>query len=192
MAQSVKNKSKRKSPLPLIFMGAGLIFLSVAILIFVPKENVPAKSESRFSAVPAAVNYPVPELTLTDINSYQVSLADLRGQVILVNNWATWCPPCRAEMPELEAYFRAHKNDDFVLVGINSGDKQAQVVDFVAEYGLTFPMWLDYDGEALYAFGTNALPSSFVIDKTGTVRLAWSGGIDTATLEEYVTPILKE
>lgn len=185
-------KPKRRSPLPLIIMGAGLVFLAIAIVVFVPRGNASLKSDSGFGALPAAVNYPAPDLKLTDINSHQVSLADLRGKVVLVNNWATWCPPCRAEMPELETYFRSHKNDDFVLVGINSGDKQTQVVDFVAEYGLTFPMWLDYDGDALYAFGTNALPSSFVIDKTGTVRLAWTGAIDAATLEEYVTPLLRE
>ena len=136
--------------------------------------------------------YPYPKLELTDLRGVPVSLEDYRGQVVLVNNWATWCPPCRAEMPELETYFRAHQAEGFVLLGINSGETQEQVSEFVQSYDLTFPMWLDPTGKALDVFGTNALPSSFVIDRKGIVRLAWTGGIDAATLEAHVTPLLNE
>ena len=119
-------------------------------------------------------------------------MVGLRGQVVLVNNWATWCPPCRAEMPELEAYFRAHANEGFLLVGINSGDTQAQVLEFIKEYELTFPMWLDPTGLALHEFKNNALPSSYVIDKSGTVRFVWTGAVSLEALETYVTPLLAE
>ena len=120
------------------------------------------------------------------------SLADLKGKVVLVNNWATWCPPCRAEMPELEAYYQAHKGDGFVLVGINSGDKQSQVVEFIREYEISFPMWLDPSGMALRAFKNNALPSSYLLDESGTVRRVWTGAVSLETLEQYVTPLLED
>jgi peroxiredoxin len=93
-------------------------------------------------------------------------------------------------MPALEAYFQAHKGDGFTLVGINSGDQRDQVVDFKREYDLTFPLWLDPTGLALREFKNNALPSSYVIDKTGTVRFFWMGAVSLEALETYVTPLL--
>ena len=196
MAKYPKNKSrKRQSPLPLILIGIGLIVIAAAFVIFIPKQdgNANASAPAQIPAsVPGEMNYPAPELTLTDMQGQTVSLADYRGQWVLVNNWATWCPPCRAEMPELNAYYEAHKGDGFVLIGISSGDTQAQIADFIQEYGLSFPMWQDPTSAALRAFQMDYLPSSFVIDPSGTVLLAWTGAISLVTLEQYVTPLLKD
>jgi len=169
-----------------------LIFIAIAGVIFIPRETTPAKTSSSADPAPGRVNYPVPDLELTDLDGEPVSLADLRGRVVLVNNWATWCPPCRAEMPELEAYYRKHKDDAFVLVGVNSGDQREDVVDFIRDYGLSFPVWLDPTGMALHVFKNNALPSSYVIDKSGTVRMVWMGAVSLEALEAYVTPMLSD
>jgi peroxiredoxin len=190
---SYKNKVRSKpksSPLPLMMVGVGLMIIAIAVLVFAPGEAPPAKAVSEGVPVPGSVNYPAPELELTDLKGEPVSLAGLTGQVVLVNNWATWCPPCRAEMPDLEAYFQAHKNDGFTLVGINSGDQREQVVDFQRELGLTFPLWLDPGSLALRAFQSSALPSSYVIDKTGTIRFVWMGAVSLEALETYVTPLI--
>ena len=190
MAQ--RRKLKRNSPLPLILTGAGLILIAIAAMIFIPKDAPTSKGPGELGFKPASVNYPAPALKLTDVNGNPVSLTDYHGKIILVNNWATWCPPCKAEMPDLEAYHQAHKNEGFSLIGISAGDTQKQVADFIEAYGITFPMWLDPQESALAAFETMSLPSSFVIDAGGTVRLAWTGAISLENLERYVTPLLKE
>lgn len=196
MANYTKNKrrkSKKKSPLPLILIGIGLIAIAVAIVIFMPKngDTVAASAPGEIPAsMPGEMNYPAPELTLTNMQDQPVSLADYRGQWVLVNNWATWCPPCRAEMPELNAYYEAHRDNGFVLIGVSSGDTKAQIADFVQEYGLSFPMWQDPTSASLRAFRMDYLPSSFVIDPSGNVRLAWTGAVSLETLEKYVTPLL--
>jgi len=118
------------------------------------------------------------------------SLADYRQNVVLVNNWATWCPPCRAEMPTLQAYYEAHKDQGFTLLAIEAGDPPGQVAQFVQAYGLTFNVWLDADKAALVAFKNPNLPNSYVIDRAGMVRYAWTGAIRRAMLEKYVTPLL--
>jgi peroxiredoxin len=198
MAKHTKNqrqKSKVKSPLPLILIGVGLIVVAIAFAILTPKNgnNTSASSPGEIPAsIPGEMNYPAPALTLTDMQDRSVSLADYKGLWLLVNNWATWCPPCRAEMPELNAYYEAHKDEGFVLVGISSGDSKTQIEDFIREYGLSFPMWQDPTGASLRAFGMNYLPSSFVIDPSGTVRLAWTGAVSLATLEKYITPLLEQ
>jgi peroxiredoxin len=193
MSYTRKKVAKRnKSPLPLILAGAGLILAAVAVMVFGPRETAPAKVDGSVGPVPGTVDFPVPELALWDLEGQSVSLEALRGQVVLVNNWAAWCPPCRAEMPELEAYFRIHKDEGFTLVGVNAGDTQEQVLDFIREFGLTFPMWLDPTGLALHAFRNNALPSSYVIDQAGTVRLVWTGAVSLEALETYVTPLFED
>ena len=166
--------------------------VAIAVMVFAPKNNLPLKLDADVSPLPGEVNFQAPELALENLGGDPVTLAELRGQVILVNNWATWCPPCRAEMPELEAYFRAHVDEGFLLVAINSGDTQEQVTAFVEEYDLTFPMWLDPTGLALDEFKNNALPSSYVIDRSGTVKFVWTGAVSLEALETYVTPLLAE
>ena len=141
---------------------------------------------------PARVDFPAPDLQLHDITGNTVSLSDYQGQVVLVNNWATWCPPCRQEMPILDAYFRDHRHQDFVIVAIEAGDAADLVADFANRYGMSFPVWVDPSSSALNSFRNNYLPSSYLIDKEGQVVMVWSGAVTRASLEENITPLLKD
>lgn len=172
-------------------IGFGLLILGAAAFVLLPKPGLRDDTSRSFSAIPAKVSFPAPELALKDLQGNPVSLANTRGQVVLVNNWATWCPPCKDEMPTLEAYYKKHRDQNFNLIAIEAGELAAEVADFVRQYRLTFPVWLDPGSTATTAFRNDALPSSYVIDPQGTVRLAWSGAIDRENLENYVTPLLE-
>ena len=174
--------------IPLFLLGLGLILIAISGY-FVLKNN---SAQTDFSAVPAQVNYAAPELTLTDTQGTVHSLADYKGQVVLVNLWATWCPPCKEEMPTFEAYYNKHKDEGFIIIAVNDGDPTPDVLQFVEDYGLTFPIWLDPTYIATeQAFKTINLPSSFVIDREGVIRLQWIGGIDKKALDKFVTPIIE-
>lgn len=142
--------------------------------------------------VPAVVNFPAPDISLNDLNGQPVSLTDYNQQIVLVNNWATWCPPCKSEMPTLMKYYQEHRKQGFMLIGIEAGDPATDVAKFVAEYKLTFPILLDPNTRALDSFHNDSLPSSYVIDHNGTVILAWTGPISHAMLEKYLTPLLEQ
>jgi cytochrome c biogenesis protein CcmG/thiol:disulfide interchange protein DsbE len=172
-----------------LMIGAGLIVFG--IVLFMILYN-PAALPGDLSAVPAQVDFASPKLTLEDLSGSPVSLDDYMGSVVLVNLWATWCPPCREEMPALQNFYEKYKSDGFVLVAINQEEPPELVEPFVKEFGLTFPVWLDLNYQAEQEFKTNSLPSSFVIDRTGRVRLMWFGGISKKNLEKYVTDIIKE
>lgn len=179
----------------LTIAGVGLILVGVAALFFIASTRAAddPTQPTDFSAIPAKVRYDAPALTLNDARGDQHSLSDYRGQVVLVNLWATWCPPCKAEMPNLQSFYQKHQQDGFTVIAIDDGDPTADVIAFVNEYGLTFPVWLDPTYQATdHAFKTANLPSSYVIDRTGKVRLAWVGAISEANLDKYVTPIIKE
>lgn len=174
---------------PFILLGLGLLLI-IASAYFI-LQDVSARSD--FSTVPASVNYSAPELTLTDTQGISHSLMDYRGQVLLVNLWATWCEPCKREMPALQAFYNRHREEGFVVIGINDGDSKADVLQFLREYRLTFPIWLDPTYIATeQAFKTLGLPSSFVIDREGTIRLQWVGGISRKMLDQHVTPLITE
>ncbi|HSF82312.1 MAG TPA: TlpA disulfide reductase family protein [Anaerolineales bacterium] len=185
-------KSKAFQLMAMGLIGAGLLVLGMLAMIMLPKPEASAGSTGESPAIPARVEFYAPALVLHDLDGRSVSLSDYPGQVVLVNNWATWCPPCKEEMPALQAFYEDHQHQDFTIIAIEAGEPVAEVAQFVAAYGLTFPVWPDPDQQAAAAFHNPALPNSYVIDKNGTVRLVWMGGVDQATLEKYVTPILEE
>lgn len=175
----------------MLVLGIGLILIGLYIALALSQVGQD-KPRQPLGSIPVAVNYPAPDLKLDTLHGQSASLEDYRGQVILVNLWATWCPPCRAEMPVLQAYYESHQKQGFVLIAVNAGDSATEVQAFVEKTGLTFPIWLDPNNSALRAFRTTGLPSSFVIDRAGQIRLAWSGAIERKTLEKYVTPLINQ
>jgi peroxiredoxin len=173
--------------IPLVLMGGGLIFLGVVAAVALLNGG---SFSTDFSVTPSSVNFPAPDLTLNDLNGERVTISDYNQQIVLINNWATWCPPCKAEMPTLLKYFKEHVDEGFTLVGINAGDPANEVTKFVDDYGLTFPILLDPNNKSLINFHNENLPSSYVINRDGDVVLAWTGPISFAMLEKYVTPLL--
>ena len=184
------NENKKvRNIIPLFLLGLGLILIGTASYSILQDVS----TQTDLSAVPAQANFPSPELTLTDLQGVTRSLTEYRGQVVLVNLWATWCPPCKEEMPAFQAYYDKYNEEGFTIIAVNDGDPTPDVVQFVRDYQLTFPVWLDPTYIATeQAFKTLNLPSSFVIDRGGTVRLRWVGGVNKKTLEEHVTPIIRE
>lgn len=173
----------------LLLLGLGVLLLGSSAYFIL--QDVSARSD--FSTVPATVSYSAPELTLTDTQGISRSIADYRGQVVLVNLWATWCEPCKQEMPTLQSFYNRHRDQGFVIIGINDGDPKEDVLQFLQEYRLTFPVWLDPTYIATeQAFKTLGLPSSFVIDRGGMIRLQWVGGISRKMLDQHVIPLITE
>jgi thiol-disulfide isomerase/thioredoxin len=176
---------------PLLFLGLGSLLIIVSIYLVWRNQNQAPQTD--LSAVPAQVSFPAPDLTLTDVQGVSRSLADYRGQVVLVNLWATWCPPCKEEMPVLQSFYDKYKEKGFVILAIDDGDPTADVLQFVKDYELTFPVWLDPTYQATdHAFHAPGLPTSFVIDRSGTIQLTWVGGIQSRMLEKYVAPLILE
>ena len=188
------------SPLPrrriagLILAGIGIIVVGAALSVLLSENrSADTTGAADYSAIPAKVSYAAPALQLTDIGGTERSLDQYAGQVVLVNLWATWCPPCTAEMPNLQRFQERHGTEGFTVIAVDDGDPRQEVVAFIAARGLTFPVWLDPTYEATdRAFKTSNLPSSYVVDRDGIVRLVWFGAISEANLERYVTPLIKE
>jgi len=193
MKKQKKYRKQRKNNWVPVITGVGLILFGFVLFALLRRTDEAAASTSADRSVtPMEVNYSAPKLSLQNLNGTTESLEDFRGKVVLVNNWATWCPPCKAEMPTLEQYYETHESEGFTIIAIEAGDGKDQVSQFVNSLQLKFPIWLDPNGDALQAFKNGNLPNSYVIDRAGTVRYAWTGEISLAMLEKYVTRVIME
>lgn len=118
-------------------------------------------------------------------------IADFRGDWVLVNLWASWCEPCRQEAPDIQAYWERHRDDGFVVFGIDTEDATEKAIEFVEEFGLTYPIVRDPEGERREAFATLGFPESFLVDPDGNIALIRRGPVDIDYLRQNVTPLLR-
>ncbi len=151
-----------------------------------------ASAEGRLTGQPLpaapAVGHPAPEIQLVDTAGERFELSALRGTPVVLNFWATWCPPCRAEMPELEA---AHVSlaDQVAVVGVNQGESQAEVAAFAQGIGVSFSLPLDERMDASRTYAVRSLPTTFFIDRSGIIRRIQVGPLTEATLAQSLRAI---
>ncbi|MEJ2731471.1 MAG: TlpA disulfide reductase family protein [Deltaproteobacteria bacterium] len=161
------------------YRGAIFILLAVVALavLFLLKQN---NSYLKFS--PLETGRPAPNFTLPGLDGKMISLSDYRGHVVLVNIWATWCPPCVGEMPSMEKLYRALKGENFEIlaVSIDALGKKA-VAPFMKKYNLSFPALMDPDGTIKTLFQTTGVPESFIINQEGILIEKVIGPKDWAT-----------
>lgn len=129
-----------------------------------------------------------PDFTLTDLEGRPVRLSDLRGKAVLINFWATWCPPCMREMPEMQRLYAA-RGDEFEILAVNFLEHRPQVIPWVEEYGLEFPILMDVTGEVSSRYGVWSYPTSVFIDKDGIVRGRFVGELSYQMMEDFVDAI---
>ena len=124
-----------------------------------------------------------PPLELTDVQGKVHRLADYRGKAVLVNFWATWCGPCREEMPSMEQLRVAMQGRPFVVLAVNVGEGARVAGDYGSQMSLGFPLLLDRDTKTTRAWGARILPASFVVGPDGRIRYSYLGAIDWASPE---------
>lgn len=116
------------------------------------------------------VGAPAPEITLTNLRGQEVRLSDLRGKVVLLNFWATWCKPCKEEMPAMQASYDKLREQGFVVLAVNELEDTEKVIEHVRKHGHTFPVVMDHDNVVANHYGVVGLPASFLVDRQGVVR----------------------
>jgi len=134
-----------------------------------------------------------PEFELEDLAGKKAALSFWRGKLVLLNFWATWCPPCRAEMPSLELLYRDLKNEGFELVAVDLQEDRKEVQGFQAELGLSFPILLDRDGRVGSRYGVRNIPTSYLLDREGLILGRLIGGSEwhDAEVVKVLRAILK-
>lgn len=139
--------------------------------------------------------FPAPDFSLSTPDGETITLSSLRGRPLLINLWASWCPPCRAEMPAMQQVYEKYKDEGFLVLAINATyqDSPSQAVAFAADYGLTYPILLDVSGEVSERYRLRSLPTTFFVDPDGIIREVVVGGpMSAALLEIRVEQLFEE
>jgi cytochrome c biogenesis protein CcmG/thiol:disulfide interchange protein DsbE len=133
---------------------------------------------------------PAPAFTLGLFDGSDISLDGLRGQIVVLNFWASWCSPCRREASALQRVWEAYRDQGVVFVGVTYRDAEGASLSFIEEYGITYPNGVDEKGRISHDYGVTAVPETFVIDRDG--RLAWFqiGEVQEATLARQLEGLL--
>ena len=191
MTPTTKYSSRFKASRDIVF--AAVLVLAVLWTLFsrlpvtsAPLQEAPPSPRQGFSA---------PDFSAELLDGSQFSLSGLLGQPVVLNVWATWCPPCKAEMPALEKVYKEFKDQGLVLVGLNltSQDSEKDVVEFVQENRLTFPVALDRDGTVQRKYQISGYPTTFFIDRAGIIRSVVVGGpMSAALIQSRVEDLFKE
>lgn len=136
------------------------------------------------------VGFAAPEFTLTTFAKRKVRLSELRGKVVIINYWATWCAPCKAEMPMMHDYFRANQGRGLEMFGVTTEDSIQPFQLKKLSAALSYPLAAKINGG--YGAIGDAVPSTYIIDRKGVVRVAKAGAFTTATFKAAVDPLLAE
>jgi cytochrome c biogenesis protein CcmG/thiol:disulfide interchange protein DsbE len=169
-----------------------ILSLSAAWIWF----NAPTQAELRSSQASApAVGFIAPDLELTSLAGDQIQLSQFHGQAILLNFWASWCPPCKSEMPAMQQAYEEYADHGFSILAVNATnvDTKAAAYQFAQDNQLTFPILFDPDGEVAQIYRASSLPTSFFIDRDGNIQDVVIGGpMSEALLRTRIEKILGE
>jgi cytochrome c biogenesis protein CcmG, thiol:disulfide interchange protein DsbE len=172
-----------------------IIFYSL-MLIAGAAWTVLSMDQTASASIVAApqVGFPAPDFTLQTQTGETYTLSELKGKAVLINLWATWCPPCRAEMPAIQNIYDEYKQEGLIVLAINmtTQDNPLNIAPFAEEYNLTFPILLDEKGVISSAYQLRSLPSSYFIDREGIISEVVIGGpMAEALLRTRIEKIIK-
>ncbi len=137
------------------------------------------------------VNRPAPDFSLTTFNGTTISLAGLRGKPIVINFWASRCPPCRFEATLLERTWRAYKNRGVIFIGVDIQDREEDALNYIREFDITYPNGPDPTGEISIDYGVSGLPVTFFVSRKGEIVRRWVGAIEKGVLISSIEEMMQ-
>ena len=133
---------------------------------------------------------PAPDFVLTSFDGQRIQLSDFRGRIVVLNFWATWCPPCRVEAPVLQRAAERLESAGVTILGIDVWDDQSAAIEFLNETGVTYPNAEDTTRLIPVEFGVTGLPETFVIDRQGVLVRRWVGPLSDEDLDSLLAPVM--
>jgi thiol-disulfide isomerase/thioredoxin len=163
--------------------GRPLVLEAQALLKIIPPDVRAAFVKADLPVLRSPV--PISNFTVPLLNGKNVTLGALKGKVVFLNFWATWCPPCRQEMPSMETLYQHFKNSDLEFLAVDIQESKDDVAAFMEKYGLSFPAALDSSGDISSRYGIRSIPTTFIINRDGLILVSTVGGRNWDTPEMF-------
>jgi len=177
-SETTRNRKEKDFNYPI----AVFLFVAVTVLVIILSLKLNDSSFKFSNQVAIKDNLPAPDFTFPGLDGKKVSLYDYKGKVVLVNIWATWCPPCVEEMPSMEKLYRKFKGENFEILAVSIDEPGLKAVaPFMKKSNLTFPALIDSEGAIKAVYGITGIPESFIIDQQGILLKKIVGPVDWAT-----------
>jgi len=160
----------------------GLILLLFIIAISCESPESPSTKPQ--------ISKPASDFALKDITGNEIKLSSLKGKAVMVNFWATWCHPCREEIPDLQKSYEENKDKGFIILRVNIKENESKVSKFVKDFKITYPVLLDIDGSVSNEYQVFGVPMSFFIDKNGIIKDTFVGMMTKEDIEKRLSAIL--
>lgn len=166
-----------------------LIWIAAVAIIAIVVYAYVQRSGSQGSGPGTLAGQTVPPYPLKDANGKTISLDAYHGHVVVINLWATWCPPCRAEMPDLQRLYAAYRSRGLIVLGVNQGESATRAAEFAHSLGIKFPIALDPDQQYGRRFTALGLPTTVVVDRNGTIVRGYDGPLAYSQMIAAVAPL---
>jgi len=172
-----------------MWVAVGIVLLATTYFLFAKNETQPIPTATGYALPPAEVSSVAPAFMLSDVNGRQVSLAQFKGKVVILDFWATWCPPCKREIPDFIKLQSEYGSKGVQIVGI-ALDQPEKVRAFARDNGMNYPVLLGTDGVSAHYGGVESVPTTFIIDKAGRIVTKYEGFISKETFESQIKKLL--
>lgn len=178
--------SARTSNTRMRWLVFGILTVIIAVFVWLMGWGILNKAGVTGNSGISRLEGPAPDFKLPLFNSSEIQLSQLVGQPVVLNFWASWCPPCREEALHLERIWREYKNEDVWIIGINIQDTPEDGMAHIREFDVTYPNGLDFDGSITVQYGVIGLPTTFFVNRRGVVDRRWVGPISEEQLRNWI------
>ena len=190
---AVRHKKQARQNNLMLLAAVVLILGGIGTLVWLSWKTAAPQPTTNSYGAPALAQQggTVTDFSIGSLAGGNLALSDFAGEVVIMNFWATWCPPCRAEMPGLNRFYETHRGKGLVLLAINVEEGVELVRPFIQNNNFTFPVLLDEQGRVAQQYSTRSYPTTFIIDREGVIQHVQTGIISEDELARIVLPLLQ-
>ncbi len=190
---AVRHKKQARQNNLMLLAAVVLILGGIGTLVWLSWKTAAPQPATNSYGAPALAQQggTVTDFSIGSLAGGNLALSDFAGEVVIMNFWATWCPPCRAEMPGLNRFYETHRGKGLVLLAINVEEGVELVRPFIQNNNFTFPVLLDEQGRVAQQYSTRSYPTTFIIDREGVIQHVQTGIISEDELARVVLPLLQ-